>query len=296
MPWTLKAGKHQLQFWPSVWRGEKQSTVSFLDHLLTVFHSFWMVSRSPESLFAFSHSRISLSWPLLSRFLSVLSLLPDANTEVQTGMIGARLHVPFPVAARSSFGWYFSRFAGNWHRWSARMHFHADHATSRRSYDNSSFLACHPDVYRLNSHDANHSINLALIPRYSQPYSRIGRNHHSADDFPLHLLVNPIPNHVNPSTQATMVLHFQSSRCYHHFSRSRHCHDFKSWRHWWHLEARSYCPRVNQSLVNSIVDEFCYRLVVAFPLYGSVRLTASNRWMGNYGHECSRFHQISQEA
>jgi NCS1 family nucleobase:cation symporter-1 len=30
---------------------------------------------------------------------------------VLNGMIGARLHVPYPVAARSSFGWYFSRFA-----------------------------------------------------------------------------------------------------------------------------------------------------------------------------------------
>jgi NCS1 family nucleobase:cation symporter-1 len=25
-------------------------------------------------------------------------------------MVGARLHIPFPVAMRSSFGWYFSRF------------------------------------------------------------------------------------------------------------------------------------------------------------------------------------------
>jgi len=30
---------------------------------------------------------------------------------VLNGVIGARLHVPFPVAMRSSFGWYFSRFA-----------------------------------------------------------------------------------------------------------------------------------------------------------------------------------------
>lgn len=30
---------------------------------------------------------------------------------VLNGMIGARLHVPYPVAARSGFGWYFSRFA-----------------------------------------------------------------------------------------------------------------------------------------------------------------------------------------
>src|SRR3569833_2443977 len=30
---------------------------------------------------------------------------------VLNGIIGARLHVPFPVAARASFGWYFARFA-----------------------------------------------------------------------------------------------------------------------------------------------------------------------------------------
>ncbi len=30
---------------------------------------------------------------------------------VLNGMIGARLHIPFPVAMRASFGWYFARFA-----------------------------------------------------------------------------------------------------------------------------------------------------------------------------------------
>ncbi|KAH8895898.1 allantoin permease [Thozetella sp. PMI_491] len=30
---------------------------------------------------------------------------------VLNGMIGARLHIPFPIAMRASFGWYFSRFA-----------------------------------------------------------------------------------------------------------------------------------------------------------------------------------------
>jgi NCS1 family nucleobase:cation symporter-1 len=30
---------------------------------------------------------------------------------VLNGILGARLHTPFPVAIRSSFGWYFSRFA-----------------------------------------------------------------------------------------------------------------------------------------------------------------------------------------
>jgi len=30
---------------------------------------------------------------------------------VLNGILGARLHVPFPVAMRSSFGWYFARFA-----------------------------------------------------------------------------------------------------------------------------------------------------------------------------------------
>lgn len=30
---------------------------------------------------------------------------------VLNGVLGARLHVPFPVAMKSSFGWYFARFA-----------------------------------------------------------------------------------------------------------------------------------------------------------------------------------------
>lgn len=30
---------------------------------------------------------------------------------VLNGIIGARLHIPFPVAMRASFGWHFSRFA-----------------------------------------------------------------------------------------------------------------------------------------------------------------------------------------
>ncbi len=30
---------------------------------------------------------------------------------VLNGVLGARLHVPFPVAVRASFGWYFARFA-----------------------------------------------------------------------------------------------------------------------------------------------------------------------------------------
>jgi NCS1 family nucleobase:cation symporter-1 len=30
---------------------------------------------------------------------------------VLNGILGARLHTPFPVSIRSSFGWYFSRFA-----------------------------------------------------------------------------------------------------------------------------------------------------------------------------------------
>lgn len=30
---------------------------------------------------------------------------------VLNGFIGARLHIPYPISARASFGWYFARFA-----------------------------------------------------------------------------------------------------------------------------------------------------------------------------------------
>src|SRR5688572_3900295 len=30
---------------------------------------------------------------------------------ILNGFIGARLHIPYPIAARASFGWYFARFA-----------------------------------------------------------------------------------------------------------------------------------------------------------------------------------------
>src|ERR1051325_9759387 len=30
---------------------------------------------------------------------------------VLNGMVGARLHIPFPVAMRASFGWHFAKFA-----------------------------------------------------------------------------------------------------------------------------------------------------------------------------------------
>lgn len=41
----------------------------------------------------------------------ILGSIIDTIPLVLNGAIGANLHVPFPVAARSSFGFYFARFA-----------------------------------------------------------------------------------------------------------------------------------------------------------------------------------------
>lgn len=42
---------------------------------------------------------------------AVCGSLVDTVPLVMNGLMGARLHIPFPVAIRSSFGFYFSRFA-----------------------------------------------------------------------------------------------------------------------------------------------------------------------------------------
>lgn len=41
----------------------------------------------------------------------ILGSIVDTIPLVLNGAIGANLHVPFPVAARSSFGFYLARFA-----------------------------------------------------------------------------------------------------------------------------------------------------------------------------------------
>ncbi|KAH7379953.1 permease for cytosine/purines, uracil, thiamine, allantoin-domain-containing protein [Cadophora sp. MPI-SDFR-AT-0126] len=44
-------------------------------------------------------------------YLTICGSLVDTVPLVMNGLMGARLHIPFPVAIRSSFGFYFSRFA-----------------------------------------------------------------------------------------------------------------------------------------------------------------------------------------
>jgi NCS1 family nucleobase:cation symporter-1 len=61
--------------------------------------------QAPSSIIA-----IGLTWRE-AVYCIILGCLVDTIPLVLNGAIGAHLHVPFPVAARSSFGFYFARFA-----------------------------------------------------------------------------------------------------------------------------------------------------------------------------------------
>lgn len=56
---------------------------------------------------------VGLTWREAVYCIIIGSII-DCIPLVLNGMIGAKLHVPFPVAARSAFGWYFSRFVGEY--------------------------------------------------------------------------------------------------------------------------------------------------------------------------------------
>jgi nucleobase:cation symporter-1, NCS1 family len=43
--------------------------------------------------------------------LAITGSMMDTVPLMLNGIIGAHYHIPFPVVARSSFGFYFSRFA-----------------------------------------------------------------------------------------------------------------------------------------------------------------------------------------
>ncbi|RQM06614.1 hypothetical protein DH86_00001237 [Scytalidium sp. 3C] len=73
--------------------------------------------------FWFSDAMNAQSWEAPSAILAagltwreaiyciIFGALVNVVPLILNGFVGARLHVPFPVAMRSSFGWYFSRFA-----------------------------------------------------------------------------------------------------------------------------------------------------------------------------------------
>lgn len=79
----------------------------------------WM---APASIIA-----IGLTWSVPTRIPGTRQTLTHTRREavvciifgslvctvplVLNGMVGARLHIPFPVAMRASFGWHFSKFA-----------------------------------------------------------------------------------------------------------------------------------------------------------------------------------------
>ncbi len=69
---------------------------------------------SPHTPLVPEHKTLTLH-PIQSRREAVVCIIFGSLVctvpLVLNGMIGARLHIPFPVAMRASFGWYFSRFA-----------------------------------------------------------------------------------------------------------------------------------------------------------------------------------------
>jgi cytosine/uracil/thiamine/allantoin permease len=47
----------------------------------------------------------------LTSLVAIFGSIVDTIPLILNGFIGAEYHIPFPVAARASFGFYFSRFA-----------------------------------------------------------------------------------------------------------------------------------------------------------------------------------------
>ena len=139
---------------------------------------------------------------------------------ILNGAIGAHLHVNFAVASRASFGFYLSRGAVVvrmitalfWHgryMWltTANPFFFLDgvHFTNPAS--------SHPNLYRINSHDSDHSCHLAFVLGYHKQASRICRNHLAANVLPRTILEYSVPFSSDSTTQAAVVLCVQDGRC-----------------------------------------------------------------------------------
>lgn len=91
----------------------------------------------------------------------VLGTLTVTLPLVLNGAAGAELHVPFPVVARSSFGFYFSRFAVII-RMVTALFWHGKHSSiiSKTRLTTHS----HSDLLWFDCNDPGHSCNLAILP------------------------------------------------------------------------------------------------------------------------------------
>jgi cytosine/uracil/thiamine/allantoin permease len=92
----------------------------------------------------------------------------DAIPMILNGVIGAELHVSFPVVARASFGFKFSKFAVVIRMITALFWHGMLLLPSRLS---SLTMRSYSDIHRLNSNDSGHSSNLALVFRHPKPHS-----------------------------------------------------------------------------------------------------------------------------
>lgn len=114
--------------------------------------------------------------------------------------IGAKLRVTYPVAARSSFGYAFSR-------------------ANSDPYGNDTLLACHSEVCRIYDNDSGYSSHLAFLFRYTQPSTGKHRNNKSTIAVSFHLLDSLATISVDSTTRAALVFRFQ--RYIRHCCRAR---------------------------------------------------------------------------
>lgn len=119
----------------------------------------------------------------------ILGTLTVTIPLVLNGAAGAFLHVPFPIVARSSFGFYFSRFAVII-RMITALFWHGEEPSRcvRTILTNDSYS----DILRQHSHDRSDTRHLALLPEHTEPLTGVCWYNDTTDDIPLHLLLRPV--------------------------------------------------------------------------------------------------------
>lgn len=136
-------------------------------------------------------------------YLTVFGAMTDTIPLCLNGIIGARLHVPFPIAIRSSFGFYFSRFAVVT-RMITALFWHAIQTwTGSTAMFQVHVLFMPTSPY---SQPTDHQSYLAFFPRHPKSPPRERWNNNTGDDCPLRLLDRSIPHHAHTATQTKVFL------------------------------------------------------------------------------------------
>ena len=143
--------------------------------------------------------------------------MADTVPLVLNGVIGARLHVPFPVAIRSSFGFYFSRFAVVvrmitalfWHGKQESRSFLGGAVNSLdsnsdldRKYGNVSGSRSSSTRIVMTSKTSilDHSSHMAFVPDHSKFSSPECRHHYPANDCAFCFLGSPVSDLTHASS------------------------------------------------------------------------------------------------